>query len=365
MALLVNPRVVFAQTVERQVLYGHVPAVARNLTPVGAVDPSQQLRLAIGLPLRQREALTNLLQRLYDPAGPEYRHFLTPAQFAERFGPAKEDYAAVMEFAKTQGLNVVRTNVTRTLLDVTGSARDIQAAFHVTLRTYQHPRENRAFFAPDTEPSVDLAVPLLHVSGLDNYLLPRPLLVRPGPGGYTDGTPTAGSAPDGNYWGNDFRAAYVPGVSLTGAGQSVGLLEFESGFYTNDIAAYAEQAGIAAVPVKTVLLDGYDGGPGDGNVEVSLDIEMAMSMAPGLVSVIVYEGEITDDILDEMATESLANQLSASWTYGIDATSEQIFQQFGAQGQSFFNASGDSDALYHDCGRHDAEHDRPGGRVAS
>ena len=71
---------------------------------------------------------------------------------------------------------------------------------------------------------------------------------------------------------------------------------------------------------------------------------MAICMAPGLSSVIVYEGEVTDDILNRMATDGLANQLSASWTYPIDAETEQIFQQFAAQGQSFFNASGDSDA---------------------
>ena len=99
-----------------------------------------------------------------------------------------------------------------------------------------------------------------------------------------------------------------------------------------------------------MLLDGYDGGPGYGNDEVSLDIEMAISMAPGLASVIVYEGDVTDDILNRMATDALANQLSASWTYPIDAVTDQIFQQFAAQGQSFFNASGDSDAYTADTG---------------
>ena len=84
--------------------------------------------------------------------------------------------------------------------------------------------------------------------------------------------------------------------------------------------------------------------PGSGNDEVSLDIEMAISMAPGLKGVIVYEGSTTDDILNRMATDNLAKQIGASWTYPIDANSEQIFLQFAAQGQSFFNASGDSDA---------------------
>src|SRR5947209_18725049 len=71
---------------------------------------------------------------------------------------------------------------------------------------------------------------------------------------------------------------------------------------------------------------------------------MCASMAPGLSAIIVYEGQSGNDILNRMATDNLAKQLSASWTFGIDATTEQIFQQFAAQGQSYFNASGDSDA---------------------
>src|ERR1700677_2428100 len=144
--------------------------------------------------------------------------------------------------------------------------------------------------------------------------------------------------------GNDSRAAYMPGVTLTGAGQSVGLLEFDSGYYQSDITNYETQAGLPNVPVKPVLLDGYNGDAGIGNDEVSLDIEMAISMAPGLDSVIVYEGSTTDDILNRMATDNLAKQLSASWSYTIDAQSDQDFLEFAAQGQSFFNAAGDTDA---------------------
>jgi len=73
----------------------------------------------------------------------------------------------------------------------------------------------------------------------------------------------------------------------------VGLLQFD-GYYASDIQAYAAAAGVAKVPLQKVLIDGYDGtpttGPDSGNIEVSLDIEMAMSMAPGLSQIIVFEG---------------------------------------------------------------------------
>ena len=118
--------------------------------------------------------------------------------------------------------------------------------------------------------------------------------------------------------GSDFRNAYVPGTALTGAGQTVGLLQFDSGFFQTDITAYETQAGLPNVPVVPVLLDGYDGGPGFDNGEVSLDIEMVMSMAPGVSKILVFEGEVTDDILNAMAASNQVKQLSASWSYPID-----------------------------------------------
>src|SRR6267378_7157736 len=70
---------------EKQVLRGHIPAAVAGLASVGRLPAGQRLNLAIGLPLRSRESLTNLLDQLYDPASPLYHQFLTPTQFAERF----------------------------------------------------------------------------------------------------------------------------------------------------------------------------------------------------------------------------------------------------------------------------------------
>ncbi|HUD84130.1 MAG TPA: protease pro-enzyme activation domain-containing protein, partial [Candidatus Saccharimonadales bacterium] len=343
-ALLCLQFAMIAQGVQTRSLRGHVPAAVAHLTTVGRLEATRELKLAIGLPLRNRDGLTNLLQRIYDPASPDYHHYLTPAQFAETFGPTEEDYRAVTAFAKANGFKVTATHSNRTLLDVTGSVSNIEKTFHVTMRTYRHPRENRMFYAPDVEPSLDLAAPVLHISGLDNYFQPRPMSLRKTPqSGSARVVSASGSGPSGAYMGDDFRAAYVPGLALNGTGQTVGLVEFD-GYYPSDISTYAGIAGVPAVPLTNVYLDGFTGIPGQNNVEVALDIDMAVCMAPGLSSVIVYEGVVTDDILNRMATDALANQLSSSWTYPINAVTEQIFQQFAAQGQSFFNAAGDSDA---------------------
>lgn len=329
-----------------------MPAVVASLQPAGRLPSAKRLELAIGLPLRHQAQLAQLLRQLYDPASPQFHQFLTPEQFAQRFGPSPEDYQALIAFAKASGLSVTRTYPNRALLDVSGRVADIETAFHLTLRVYGHPTEARTFYAPDAEPSLDLAIPVLTIGGLDNYIVPRPMNLKSASRRQrADGRSLAGSGPSGNYMGNDFRAAYVPGVSLTGLGQTVGLLEFD-GYFAADIASYESQANLPSVSLTNVLVDSFNGAPGGNDDEVSLDIEMAISMAPGLTAVIVYETDITygfgNDILNEMANpsqgEPLSSQLSSSWVFTTDASTDQIFQQFAAQGQSYFNASGDSDA---------------------
>ena len=349
-----------APAAERHELHGHVPNVTRHLPPVGKLPADKHLKLVIGLPLHNREGLTNLLQDIYDPSSPNFRHYLTPSQFTTQFGPTEDDYDAVIAFARSNHLAVTGTHSNRLILEVSGTVADVERAFQVNLHLYQHPREQRTFFAPDAEPSVDAGTPILDVSGLNNYVLPRPKFHRPSP---TNGPAKVGTGPGGRgFMGKDFRTAYAIGVTNTGAGQSVALVEFD-GYYSGDIITYQNYAHITnTIQLQNVLLNGFDGvptqGANSGNSEVALDIEMAMSMAPGLSSIYVYEeayppGDATDPdvsniLLNQIALDDAASQISCSWVVPINDTSEQIFQQYMAQGQTFFDASGDNGAFVGD-----------------
>ena len=128
---------------------GHVPEGAAGLTPLGRLPGSQRLRLAIGLPLRNRPALERLIAQLCNPASANYRQWLTPEQFTERYGPGLEDYQRLADFVATNGLTVTKTFSTRMILDVAGAVTNIEKAFAIRMLVYQHPTENRAFYAPD------------------------------------------------------------------------------------------------------------------------------------------------------------------------------------------------------------------------
>ena len=346
--VLAGPMVSLAQTPPRAPLSPHLLPATQRLPRLAELDGETPLRLAISLPGRDPAGLAALLREQYSPGSPRYHQFLAPGEFAARFGAAPEDYAAIAGFARTKGLTITRTHGNQLVLSVAGPARAVQSAFHLRLHRYQHPREGRTFFAPDREPALDLTNRVLHISGLDDFSPPRPRYQpRPAVLGGTK-TPAYGSGPGGSYRGYDFRNAYVPGTTLTGAGQSVALLEFD-GYSAGDIAAYVSATGLPGVNLTNVAVAGGVGSPGSGAPEVCLDIELAASMAPGLANLYVYEAPLSCPwvtILSQIADDNLAASVSCSWGGGgPDPASELVFQQMAAQGQSFFNATGDDAAF--------------------
>jgi subtilase family serine protease len=336
---------------EMRVLRGHVPPAAALSQPLGRLSGTNSLRLAISLPLRNQDALTNLLQRLYDPTSPDYHQYLTPTRFNEKFGPTHQDYQKVIEFARSNGFEIVATRGSRMLLDIQAKASDVERAFHVALRRYQHPTEARQFYAPDVAPTVDADLPILNVAGLGDYAVPLPMShLKPAE---VKSDSLTGSGPDGLLLGSDFRNAYAPGVTLTGAGQAVGLLELD-GYVSNDIVSYETLAGLTNVPLINIDVTNFNGAIGSGQGEVTLDIEMAIAMAPGLSAVYVFQADPNtgiagfEDIFDSMASSTNINQFSSSWSFsGVtdpDTTTDGFLQKMAAQGQTFFQASGDGDA---------------------
>lgn len=348
------------QAGQMHTLSGHVPPAAALLQPLDSLAGSNRLHLAIALPMRNQIALNSLLHDLYDPASPAYHHFLDSAQFTAAFGPTEQDYQTVINFAKSNGLTIMSTFSNRALVEVSGRVSDIENAFHVHMRRFQHPREPRTFYAPDVEPSVNSSIPVLFIGGLANYQLPHPSSFHAVPLVKSNRLRSNGDAGTGSaggyYAGQDIRSAYAPGVTNTGAGQSVGLVEFDF-YYPVDISDYLAlpQIGLTSSVTLSNVYVGPTNSPGSGNGEVALDIEMSICMAPGLSTIYVYsatnDAAAPDLVLNQIAADNLSRQISCSWSGFDDATIENDFVRFAAQGQTFFIASGDSGA-YYSSGRH-------------
>ena len=328
-------------------LTSHVPAAVVNgqASRVGELPGTQSLSLAISLPLRNEAELDRQLQQLYDPQSPQYHQYLSVQEFTQRFGPSQDDYDAVVRFAQANGLTVDEIHANRLVVDVEGNVTSIEKAFHVSMGVYQHPTENRTFYAPDREPTLDLDVPVLHISGLDDFSLPRAKFTRAAQGQGHAPVGGTGSGPDGQFIGSDMRAAYYGSGPLNGSGQTIGLYE-QTGYEVSDVQLYFETVNEPLnVPIQGVSLNGVPlncAPPKCSDAEAALDMEMAISMAPGMSELLVYVGKNNVSIFNRMASDNIAKELSCSWGWADDENSlNHIFKEFAAQGQTLFVATGD------------------------
>lgn len=312
---------------QRQQLKAHLAPEASNARPTRRVSPSNRIRLSVGLAMPKDAELQAFIKDVYDPASPNYRKFLTPETFTARFAPSSADYEKVVNWAKAQNLEVVRTHPNRLLLDVSGTAANVERALHVNLELALRPDQS-TFFRPDRDPSIDLDVPIRAITGLDDFERPRHF---------------GGSSPIGNYISRDLRTAYASGSNLKGKGQTIGILAFD-GYVPADVAAYRSDAGLPVLAPTKVLVGGATGSPSGTSAETVADIELAMAMAPA-ANVTAYIGTKCadyDSMLNGMATSSpLSLQNSTSYGFCWGPNTLSITDTMAAQGQSFFVPSGD------------------------
>ena len=266
----------------------HVREVTRNgqARPVGHLPGTQSMRLVVALPLRNHGGLENFLQKVYDPSSASFHHFLSVEEFTREFGPTQQDYSAVVQWAKANGFQVTGTSRNRVNLNLVGSVANIEKALHVTMGVYQHPSENRTFYAPDREPTPDVGAQLWHISGLDSYSIPHPALAHRAEKPEAIANTTTGSCPSQSFCSSDMRAAYYEGAALTGAGESVGVFEF-LGTNCNLYDYYASVGQALTVPVTVLSTDGSSTSceePNCDDTEQTLDMTQALGMAPGLSS---------------------------------------------------------------------------------
>src|SRR5205807_1108179 len=165
-----------------------------------------------------------------------------------------------------------------------------------------------------------------NISGLDdaNQFYHPPIASKNAPAI----SPNAGSNCPAPGQSGGSQSAYIPSqfakaynydglhsAGLQGEGQTVGVFELD-GYSQSDIQAYSQCFGGGSVPIQNVVLDGFNGQPGAGAVEVELDMELILSMAPKLSKLIVYEApNTTQGYNDEFAriVSDRTPVISVSW----------------------------------------------------
>jgi hypothetical protein len=353
-----------------QQLSGYVTPTISSAPLVGPVPANTPIDFAIGLPLKDPVGLQNFIKDVSDPKSSQYRVYVTgPADFATRFGPSSSDYQNLQDFARGAGLTLEDKFTNNLLLRVFAPVETVARTFYTSFSIRLRP-DGTQFYAIDSEPSLDFSIPILRVSGFDNFDV-----AKPSAGG--SGTNALYNLA-GEFQGNDFRNAYLgnpppsPLMNLKGGGvqggppQHVGLFELDP-LYLNDISAYL---GLTGGPTVQFNLINYSPGFGtftsgskqpNGQQEVTGDVEVVTAIAPEATIDFYYVPNGSgsgsyNTVLNVMADcpdlpqiipgqhgcgLPLANQLSTSWNTTPDDNTAQVIQEFAAQGQTFFVTAGD------------------------
>jgi uncharacterized protein (TIGR03437 family) len=289
----------------------------------------------------QQADLDRLLSEQQDRSSSNYHRWLTPQQFADRFGLSNGDISTLVGWLNSQGMRVQDVARGRHWITFSGSAADIGRAFRTQIHRYRV--NGRDHFANATELSIPAAFENV-VGGLvglsDFYRTPRPLMATPEPW-YNSSHGTHYLAPADFATIYDIHPLYDSGID--GTGQSIAIVG-SSDIFPSDITTFRSKFGLPANNPRTILY-GPDPGFNFGSMfEADLDLEWSGAVAPR--AKIIYVNAISPFLAAQYAIDTdVAPILSMSSGYcepGLTPALRILGQQANAQGITWMASSGDS-----------------------
>jgi subtilase family serine protease len=219
-------------------------SVENDLGPVSRDLSLDYITLHLKPTPAQQADLDQLLIQLQTPSLPNYHGWLTPEQFADRFGASPTDIAQIVAWLEGQGLSVISRAHGRNFVVFKGTVGRVEAALHVTIHKFLV--DGEVHFANATEPSVPAAIQPFTIgfSGLDDFK-PKPP---------SDISRPVFDAVFNNMhvlWPQDLWTIYntkpLYNMGINGHGMKLAVLG-QSDVNLSDIAAYQAIVGLAANP---------------------------------------------------------------------------------------------------------------------
>src|SRR5437762_1196166 len=345
-------------TQDRVTLRGHMHPRAQPADDQGPVSSSVTLPYVTLVLMRsadQETALNQLLAGQQDLSSPDYHHWLTPEEYADRFGVSQDDVAKIAAWLRSEGLTVVAVARGRNWIACSGAAPQIENAFGARLDHYLV--DGRMHFANATEPSIPAAFAAVvsPIHGLSDFRFKPPKLSVAKPFLQPDFTSSRGNhnlAPDDVATIYNIKPLYNSGVD--GSGQKL-VVVGQTAIHLSDIQQFRANFNLPANDPQVVLVpDTKDPGiVSDELIEADLDLELAGAVARNATIIYVYSDDVSNSA-QYAIDQNLAPVLSMSYglceahTSSADAmVLQSSARQANAQGITWFAASGDSGAT--DC----------------
>lgn len=329
------------------VIKGSIHPKARPENDRGPVSPNLELDY-ITLHLRpapaQQAGLDQFLTQLQDQASPNHYKWLTPEQYADRFGASPADIAQITGWLQGQGLTVIRAARGRNFVVFKGTAAQVQAALHVEIHKFLV--DGEMHYANVNEPSVPVAIQSFTIGffGLDDFKLKPPAQDVKPLYNYLN-QHVLGPA---DLWViYDTLPFYSSSVNVTGTGMKLAVAG-QSNVNLSDMTAYQAYFGLPSnPPVKLLIPGGTDPGITGDQTESDLDLEMSNAIAPNAEIVFVYASNVQnsanyaiDAAVAPVLSYSYAGCELAQTTTAV-AASQTMAQQASAEGITWLASSGD------------------------
>ncbi|MBZ5724063.1 MAG: S53 family peptidase [Acidobacteriia bacterium] len=322
----------------------------------GAVAPEQALDrmiLVLTPDAGQQQELNALLESQHDPASPEYQRWLTPEEFGSRFGTSESDLAEVTRWLERHGFTVDEVPAGRRSIVFSGTASQVESAFHTQLRHYRVNGTRHLANASDVEIPRALAglvggISTLHDFGRQPLNSGRIAPEMTSSSGYHYLSPA------------DFSVIYnvnpLYQSGIDGAGQTIAVVA-RTNINLADVTQFRSLMGLPANN-PAIVLNGPDPGIYSQSeaTEALLDVEWAGAVArKATVKLVISKGTSTTDGVDLSAQYIVNNNLASAMTTSFGnceaflGAAENLFwknlyQQAAAQGITAFVSSGDSGA---------------------
>jgi pseudomonalisin len=309
---------------------------------------------------------------MYDPKSPDFHHFLTPAEFADRFGVDRAAHGRAIAWLKGGGLSITQAGSSRDYVQAMGTAADVQRLFHTTLRTFV--ARGVHFMANTVSPRVPSDIPVVSVIGLNDlqkFSTPsRPTTAAPRP------SQAVGPVEAGLVTPQDLWNIYEQPTNNMGQGETVGVFgEGATDSVIKDLRQFEKEHGFRQIPVTVKHV-----GPGpfddtSGAVEWNLDTQAATGMAPNAYELQLYfvhslsDADVLAEFSQWVSDVNGPRQMNASFgecetdpvnpvvgnpalqpsnppTQGLgnnlEPVSEPILRQAVMQGRTLFASTGDT-----------------------
>jgi uncharacterized protein (TIGR03437 family) len=337
---------------ERVTLKGHLHPKALAQNDLGRVSPSMTVSyvtIMLAQTAGQQADLDELLAGQQTPGSKNYHRWLTPEEYAQRFGVSEEDLNKIATWARGQGLTVAAVARGRNWISVSGAAAQMEQAFQTELHQYLVAGETH--FANAAEPSVPAAMGgiVRAIRGLDDFRA-KPAKRIP----HASVAPDYNSSRGANYLApNDLATIYnmlpLYAAGIDGSGQSL-VIAGQTAINLSDIQQFRSYFSLPPNDPQTMLVPGA-GDPGISKSDLSeadLDLEWSGAVARNASIIYVY----ADDVM--LAVQYAIDQNLApvvSISYGLceleTSTSDALAfrswaKQGNAQGITWFSASGDN-----------------------